>query len=604
MKSSAKMFGDYIKELFSLCRGRILLNLSLMVVLGALEGIGILLLIPLLHFAGIGHISQTTLGMNWAIGDVFRSMDQAWSLPMVLLIYIGLILLQSGLHRYQSNLSVKIQQSLHSYLSIRVFQGLAYAKWPFLAARKKADLTTVFTSELARVSGGTHFFFQLTATVILAVIQIVIVFFLSPLLTLVVIGGGLVFFILTQTYVRQVKEMGAALSKHNRDLFFAISEHLNGIKEVKSCGMEEMHIAKFKELRKAVEKNFVSFNRVQSGTQMLYKVGAAVFISIFFYVMVNFFHTKPQEILIIIVIFARLWPRFSSFQGGLQHVAMMLPAFFDVMDFERQCRKEKEVCLHQHPFGSGEVEKRIELQDRIEFKNVSYSYYCYERNSLFAVQDLSFTLPVGSTTALVGVSGAGKSTVADLITGMLTPQKGAVLVDGISLNHINVHLWRKSIGYVPQDAFLFNASIGDNMLWSNPEAKKEEIWQALKLAAVDDFVAGLPKGLDTVVGDRGVRLSGGERQRIVLARALFRKPSILILDEATSSLDRENEKRIRKAIESLRGKLTILIIAHRLSSIRQADQIIVLDQGRVVEIGDYESLINKEEGRFSFLVSG
>ncbi len=195
------------------------------------------------------------------------------------------------------------------------------------------------------------------------------------------------------------------------------------------------------------------------------------------------------------------------------------------------------------------------------------------------MKNLSFTILAGSTAALVGASGSGKSTVADLLTGMLIPQKGQVLIDGVPLNSINVHLWRRSIGYVPQDAFLFNASIRDNMLWAYPEAKTEDIWKALHLAAVGDFVAKLPEGLDTVVGDRGVRLSGGERQRIVLARALIKKPSFLILDEATSALDRENEKRIQKAIENLRGQLSILIIAHRFSTIRQADQMIVLDQG-------------------------
>jgi ATP-binding cassette subfamily C protein len=594
-KSAVRIFLFYIKELFGLARGKIILNLCLMVVLGALEGIGILLLIPLLHFAGIGKMPWTATGSGFAIADAFRSMAPAFSLPVVLLVYVGLILLQSGLQRYQSNLNARIQQSLHSYLSVRIFKGLADAKWSFLAAWKKSDMKAIFTSELARISAGTHFLFQLTVTVILAVIQIMIALMLSPTLTLVVVGGGLIFFVITQAHVRRVKELGSALSKHNRDLTFAITEHLNGIKEVKSCGMEDMHIARFKEIREAIENNFVRFNRVQSGTRMLYRVGAAIFISVFFYGMVNFFHTRPQEILVIIVIFARLWPRFSAAQGGLQHVAMMLPAYFDVMEFERQCLKEKEVYVdkrHYDPVG---------LKERIEFKDVSFSYG--PKSNGYAVKDLSFTVPAGSITALVGVSGSGKSTVADLITGMLSPQKGQVLVDGVSLDSVNVHSWRKMIGYVPQDAFLFNASIRENLLWAYPEAKTGDILQALRLAAVDDFVAALPEGIDTVVGDRGLRLSGGERQRIVLARALLKKPSLLILDEATSALDRENENRILKAIEGLRGKLTIVLISHRFSTIRQADRIIVMDNGTAVEIGDYQSLASKANGRFSALMS-
>ena len=146
-----------------------------------------------------------------------------------------------------------------------------------------------------------------------------------------------------------------------------------------------------------------------------------------------------------------------------------------------------------------------------------------------------------------------------------------------------------------------NASIRDNLLWACPDATEEGMWEAMRLASVNSFVKSLPDGLDTVVGDRGVRLSGGERQRIVLARALLRRPSVLILDEATSSLDSENEKRIQQAIESLRGKLTIVIIAHRISTIKNADQILVLEQGRILEEGNYRSLMRNKDSRFHAL---
>jgi len=594
-----KIFWKYIKELYYLARWKIIINLIFMVMLGMLEGVGILMLLPLLHFSGILETTSTITGNEG--GNFFQNIDPSVSLPVVLIIYTGIILMQSGLKRYQSNINVQIQQSFHSFLSIRLFQSLANAKWPFLAGKKKSDITHILISELARVTGGTQFFLQLTATVILSLIQIAIAFFLSPMFTLVVIIGGLIFFSLMQIYIKQAKLMGAELSHYNRDLFFAISEHLNGIKEVKSCGMEEMHVADYTRLRKKIEKNYIRFNQVQSRTQMLYKVGAAVFISIFFYSAVNIFLIRPEELLLIIVIFARLWPRLSSFQGGLQHVVMMLPAFKAVLGFESECKKEKEAYGEEETNSLKGLKESIDLKIGIEFKDVSFNYNT--KNSINAVKNLSFLIPAGATLALVGESGAGKSTVADLITGILIPTQGTVLIDGVSLNKLNVHLWRKSIGYVPQDAFLFNASIRNNMLWANHEASEEEIWAALKMASVDDFVANLTKGLETEVGDRGVRLSGGERQRIVLAQALVRKPSVLILDEATSSLDIENEKRIHYAIESLHGKMTIIIIAHRLSTIKNADQIIVLDQGMLVEKGNYEMLIKDQESRFKSLAS-
>jgi ATP-binding cassette subfamily C protein len=182
--------------------------------------------------------------------------------------------------------------------------------------------------------------------------------------------------------------------------------------------------------------------------------------------------------------------------------------------------------------------------------------------------------------------------------GLVAPTDGTIFIDGRPLAGELVYNWRSSIGYVPQETFLFHDTIRGNLQLVRPNAEEGELWEALRHAAADTFVAAFPDGLDTVVGDRGVRLSGGERQRIALARALLRKPTVLILDEATSSLDTENERRILDAIEGLHGELTMVVIAHRLSTIRRADSIVVLEQGRIVETGTWVSLSQKEGGRF------
>jgi ATP-binding cassette subfamily C protein len=182
--------------------------------------------------------------------------------------------------------------------------------------------------------------------------------------------------------------------------------------------------------------------------------------------------------------------------------------------------------------------------------------------------------------------------------GLIIPDQGHIRVDGIELNSERVKAWRDQIGYVPQDTFLFHDTLRSNLLWAKPDAKEEEIIQALRFAASEEFVSGLPKGMETILGDRGILLSGGERQRLALARALLRKPSLLILDEATSSLDSENEKRIQNAIEKLHGQMTILVISHRLSTIRGVDMIHVIEEGQLVESGTWDELVVKENGRF------
>jgi ATP-binding cassette subfamily B protein len=210
--------------------------------------------------------------------------------------------------------------------------------------------------------------------------------------------------------------------------------------------------------------------------------------------------------------------------------------------------------------------------------------------------DISLFIGKGQMTALVGESGSGKSTITDLLLGLQIPDKGTVLIDGAPLDEWQQNSFRERVGYVPQDPQLFHSSIRDNLLWSYKDASVGDLWAALQLANAEAFVKELPQGIDTVVGDRGIRLSGGQRQRIALARALLRKPELLILDEATSALDSESEMLIQHAIEQVALYTTIVVVAHRLSTIAKADQVYVLRQGRVVEEGSFSVLSLKSGG--------
>jgi ATP-binding cassette subfamily C protein len=275
----------------------------------------------------------------------------------------------------------------------------------------------------------------------------------------------------------------------------------------------------------------------------------------------------------------------------LQYFIGGLPAFVTVMNTIERCEQAAE----PQSLSAGEME----FCKHIKLETVTFRYEA--EVAVPTLSELNMVLLARRTTALVGSSGAGKSTVADLIMGLVTPASGRVCVDGIPLDPSHVRNWRERIGYVPQDTFLFHDSVRANLLWAHPSASEPEIWDSLRLAAADEFVSRLSEGLDTIVGERGVRLSGGERQRLALARALLRKPSLLILDEATSALDSENERRIQQAIEALHGDMTILIITHRLSTIRGADVIHVLEDGRLVESGVWEDLIADPSSRFHTL---
>jgi ABC-type multidrug transport system fused ATPase/permease subunit len=227
------------------------------------------------------------------------------------------------------------------------------------------------------------------------------------------------------------------------------------------------------------------------------------------------------------------------------------------------------------------------IDDGFEYKGVSFSYPGHNP----VLNDINMTIKKGEMTAIVGDSGSGKSTLIDLLIGFYEPDKGVILADKKPLQEFDIYSFRRHIGYVPQDTVLFNDTVKNNLLWSNEKATEKDIVEACKLANADEFIMNLSDGYDTVVGERGVRLSGGERQRIALARALLRKPELLILDEATSALGSRSEMLIKSAIENITHKTTLVVIAHRLSTIVKADYIYVLQKGRIIEQGKYDSLI-------------
>jgi len=228
------------------------------------------------------------------------------------------------------------------------------------------------------------------------------------------------------------------------------------------------------------------------------------------------------------------------------------------------------------------------FQKNVSISNLTFAYPEQEP----VLKNISLEIRKGSMVAIVGESGAGKSTLIDMIMGFNDPDSGTIMVDKIPLKEFEINSFRKRIGYVPQESVLFNMTISENIRWANEKASLEEIKRVCQSANADTFIESFPDKYDTLVGDRGIRLSGGQLQRVALARAIIRKPDILILDEATSSLDTKSERLIQEAIEKIAQETTIIVIAHRLSTITKADHIYILENGSVVEHGDYQKLMD------------
>nr|WP_272504985.1 ATP-binding cassette domain-containing protein [Salinibacter ruber] len=239
----------------------------------------------------------------------------------------------------------------------------------------------------------------------------------------------------------------------------------------------------------------------------------------------------------------------------------------------------------------------------IEFQSVCFAY----DDDGDVLHDVNISVPANQTVALVGESGAGKSTLVDMMTLMLKPRTGTVEIDGVPHDEVDLGSWRKQIGYVSQETVVFDDTVANNIsLWQGDidedPALRERVIHAAKRAHAHYFIQDLPDGYQTVVGDRGVRLSGGQRQRLFVARELFKQPNLLLLDEATSDLDTASEQHIQDSIDALQGEVTVVIIAHRLSTVKNADRVYVLDEGRVIEEGSYEELRMRENGEFREMV--
>ncbi|AZV56476.1 ABC transporter ATP-binding protein [Clostridium sp. AWRP] len=575
---------DFAITLYKYLGKKLILNILLITLQSLLNGTGIVLLIPLLSVAGImGSINSS----NFLLKDIqkfFMSLPNSISLIIILMLFVLIISFTALLTRQTSILNTKITEEFSSHLRKELFKNVVHSKWDCISNKRFSDLTNTFTMEVSRISSATVQLLKIISQVITALVQIIVSFAISAPITIFALINGFIIFILTSSSLRNAKKLGTSLLFMNKELQLQITEQLNGIKEVKSYCIQDSQIKKFSDLVKKIQCNSINFSKIQSTPDTIYKIISAIIISLFFYSSIIIFKVAPSNLLIVLFIFGRLWPLFSSFQNSLQNLFIMIPSFNNLMEINKEFKDNSEVI--------NLINDRVSfsLNDYLELRNISFKY---SGKNNFSIKNISLKIPSRSFTAFIGKSGSGKTTLANIIMGLLIPQNGCILSDYKEITEENVLSWRKNLAYVPQDPFIFNDTIKENLIKFSPDATEKELSNALKLACADEFISKLPKGIDTIMGDRGIKLSGGERQRIVLARALLRNPNILILDEATSSLDIENELKIQQAIEGLQGKLTLIVIAHRLSTIKAADNIFVIEDGILKDQGNYEYVINK-----------
>lgn len=555
------------------------------------SGMNIVLLIPIMNAANVSTTTTTTGTITPAVNNVFSSLSIAPSLPVVLMVFLAVTTANAALIWYQTCASGRLRLGFTQSLQERLFYGIGQTQWSFFLKSRPQDIAHALSLEAERVQRGLLATMSLISSVALVTIYLALSAWLSLPLTAMAVISALLLAPAIIPSVRATRRSGRKMTDLARRIYRDVLDHLAGMKEARIHNSQAIHAAEFSLLTSGMAQTRLGFEFTRGAMRFSFTFGSAAAMSLIIYFSIVVLQIPAVDLFLLIVIFARMTPPLLQIQNDYQELVYSLPAYASICNLQEQYASfaEGSLCNEQTAFA-----------DTIQSINLADVGFRYDRHiPNWALRNVSLTIPAGEVTAIVGTSGSGKSTLADMLLGLLPPEEGTICADGVDL-HSNLIAWRQLVGYVPQETFLLHDTIRANLLWSRPSASDQEINDALKLASVDNVVRDSPEGLDTIVGERGIRFSGGERQRISLARALLRKPAVLILDEATSALDAQNQRSI---LASLRGlsNVAIVMIAHSRSAIDNAQQVVVLDNGHIVQRGSPESLA-KEAGNFRDLM--
>ena len=552
-----------------------------LIIQGVIAAVALLAIVPIADF-----LLDPTLSKHSNITDYDLGLIKAINLPInfwILGIQFILLNILKGISDMIINyLALQIKYSIIRKLVGDAFGTFFKSRWEFFSSTNNGELLNTLNKEIITIGDAVGHLITIFTNVLQVVILLAVPLLLNfnmTLLTILITG----LFALPFLFLHSISYR---LGKQNTETANVVAGVLNEALQAARL------ILGFGRQKREKDRYFKAFDRhtnvtlrsqlLNSSVHLFFRPLAmlAAIIAMGFELKKG---TKVSELAAVLWSLLAAMPIFSSLMQGRVSISNFLPSY-DQLIFLKKRASEFE-----------EIEGNIifnKLEKEIEFSNVSFTYPGREQT----INNININIKKGQMTALVGESGSGKSTIADLVLGLQIPDDGKVLIDNVSLNDLKQNSFRERIGYVPQDPLLFYTSIRENLLWANDKATESELWLALKLANAENFVKNLSEGIDTIVGERGTRLSGGQRQRIALARALLRKPDLLILDEATSALDSESEQLIQHSIDEISNNTTILIVAHRLSTIAKASQVYVLKNGNIIEEGSFNILSNKKGG--------
>lgn len=545
---------------------RTALMVGLLILAGLAEGVGLVTLLPLLEIA-VGD-GSTESGLGRVVEDFLNIFGLDATLGVLLGIIVIGITVKAGFLWLAGNQIGFTTARIATDLRLLLIRALFRARWSYFTGQPVGHVANAIGNEAHRAAGAYREVCSLLAGAVQVLVYLGVALLVSWQVALFALlgAGGIAFGL--RRFVGVARRAGAGQTVTAKSLAARMTDVLQGIKPIKAMG-REMNVLPLLEretldLNKALRESV----RASETRRALHEPLLVLLIATGLYVAVTMAGQSFSALMVMTFLFYRLAGYINGLQGSYQNLAGSESAFWSLREQVAAAEAEAE---------KGSVGKRLTLLSRgIMMRDVTFSYGEHK-----VLDRVSLSVPAGTFVAIVGPSGAGKTTIADLIVGLHRPEEGTILVDDVSVEELSVEAWRHMIGYVPQEMLLFHDSVLRNVTLGDDEIPRDDVWAALAKAGARDFVQALPDDLDTVIGERGTKLSGGQRQRIAVARALVRKPGLLVLDEVTTALDPRTEAELCATLKALEGEVTIVAVSHQPALMAVADMVYRLENGSV-----------------------
>ena len=565
-----------IAKIFFFARGtKPWLVLSCLVLASFFEGVGIATLLPIL---AIATDEQAVVASPLYVGihDTFAWLGIDPTLGPLLLLIVGAIIFKSTLGALAMTYVGYAMAEMATNLREQLMRGLLDVRWAYFTGEPVGRVANAMSVDATRAGMAYLAASRVFIYIINAIVLSLVAFVTSWRLALAALALGLLISTSLNVFMRMMRRAGRKQTERTQDLVAYLTDMLGNIKPLKAMNrqdpMAEVFSGKTLKLRTALRKQVISRFFLKHTQDVM----AVICLATGFYVASVRFAVPVSELVVTGLLLLQVVRSFNHFQRQIQRAMQNESAYWNVKALIEEVMDAREVI-------GGEREPTF--RDQIELRDVSFGF-----DGVEVLHQANMTIEKGGIVLMTGPSGAGKTTVTDLIMGLRLPNEGLIALDRHSLADMNIATWRRRIGYVPQESFILHDTVRANIALGDQTITDDKIWQALELAGARAFVDGLPEGLDSIVGEKGMRLSGGQRQRIAIARALAADPALLVLDEVTSNLDPNTESEICAAVARLRGQLTVLAVSHREAWLEIADKVYEVRSGKVTLGQDAETL--------------